>query len=138
MSTFLWTEGALPLGIPPQISSVVTMSKNRKATIFQHTSVTFDLLNCSVREGSEGGGDDASAVWVSLSLEGDVIRVQQAMRDLGVLGLLRSHVAASGTCVFGGYPRFAAHLSSSSGGGAKDEDEKEKQEEEEEEERMKE
>ena len=133
MSTFLWTEGALPLGIPPQISSVVTMSKNRKATIFQHTSVTFDLLNCGVREGGEGGSG-ATSVWVSLSLEGDVIRVQQAMRDLGVLGLLRSHVAASGTCVFGGYPRFAAHLSSSSGGGAKDEDEKEKEKQEEEEE----
>ena len=133
MSTFLWTKGALPLGMPPQIASVVTMSKNRKATSFQHTSVTFDLLNCGVREGGgeggEGGGGDAS-VWVSLSLEGDVIRVQQAMRDLGVLGLLRAHVAASGTCVFGGFPRFAAHLSSSSSssGGAKDEKEEEEEE----------
>ena len=124
MSSFLSTKGVLPEQaegehVPVQITHVVSMAKTRKKLRFQGAIVTVDVLRCSVSEEGDGAprlrrserhASTHSTTWLSLSLEGNEANVEAAVQELGVLKVTTALMESGGTCVYGGYPSFAAFL----------------------------
>ena len=114
MSCFLWKHGVLPVHTPVQITKVVSMAKTREQHRYQNAFVTVDVLRCwvseGVSEGQEAPSSPSHSTWLSISLEGGAVDVQEAVHALGVLRVTTALTQLGGTCVYGGYPSFAAFL----------------------------